>query len=114
MPLDSVETLREINDYLRRALIGLRPERRHCSTVTPRDFSAILNQLLRAAGLRDHGEPSAELEKELLEYRRNLERLKQLLPDLQGRLLAEKARLESARSQLTSAEVWARASKTTL
>lgn len=114
MPSDPVETLREINDYLRRTLIALRPERRHCSTVTPQDFNAILNQVLRAAGLRDHCEFSAEFEEELLEYRRNLERLKQLLPDLQGRLLAEKARLESARSQLTSAGVWAQASKTTL
>ena len=109
----AVESLREINGYLRLALVGLQPERRHCSTITPQDFTAILNQLLRAGSLGDHFESSVEVEKELLEYRGNLEKLKQLLPDLQGRLLAEKARLENALSQLASAEVWAQASKTT-
>ena len=114
MPPRSLEILREVNGYLRRALVSFRPERRHCSTITPQDFTIILDQLLRAASVRDPFEPTTEFEKELLEYRSNLEKLTQLLPDLQGRLLAEKARLESARSQLASAAVWAQTSKTTL
>jgi len=114
MPTASVETLRAINAYLRGALVSLRPERKHCTAVKPQDFTAILEQLLRAATLRDSSKPSREFEKEILEYRDNLEELKRMLPDLQGRLLAEKARLDTARSHLASTAVWAKASKSTL
>ena len=53
----------------------------------------------------------AALEKESLEYRSNLEKLKQFLPDLHGRLLAEKARLENAQLHVGAAAAWVRASK---
>jgi hypothetical protein len=51
------------------------------------------------------------LEKEALEYRRNLEKLKHFLPDVQARLLAEKSRLETARTHVAAAAAWAKASK---
>jgi superfamily I DNA and/or RNA helicase len=118
MPSDTLETLRQVNDNLRSALIRLRPERKHCSTIRPQDFSDILSQLLRAAEcLRRSQAPSeaaVALEKESLEYRSNLEKLKNFLPDLQARLLAEKSRLETARAHVTAAAAWARASKKTL
>ena len=54
------------------------------------------------------------LEKEALEYRGHLEKLKHFLPDLHVRLLAERARLETARAHAASASAWARLSKKTL
>jgi hypothetical protein len=118
MPTNAPETLRQVNEYLRSILMRLRPERKHCSTVRPHDLSDILSQLLRAAEcLRQppaHPETAAALEKESLEYRGNLEKLKHFLPDLQVRLLAEKSRLETARTHVATAAAWARANKKTL
>jgi hypothetical protein len=118
MPPDALETLRQVNDNLRSALIRLRPELKHCSTIRPQDFSDLLSQLLRAAEcLRRppvQSQASVALDKESLEYRRNLEKLKDFLPDLQGRLLTEKSRLETAQTHLAAAAAWARASKKTL
>lgn len=118
MPSDALETLRQVNENLRSALIHLQPEQKHCSTIRPQDFSDIMSQILRAAEcLRHppaHSEVGAALEKEALEYRSNLEKLKDFLPDLHGRLLAEKARLETAQTHVATAAAWARASKKTL
>lgn len=109
------ETLREVNAYLRQQLACLRPERKHCLAITSQDFTAILEQLLRASECLSHSlEPSPELEREILEYRGNLEELVQLLPDLHGRLLAERARIEEARFHLSCAAAWAQARKTTV
>ncbi len=118
MPPDALETLRQVNENLRAALLRLRPERKHCSTIRPQDFSDLLSQLLRAARclrrVPAHSEATAALEKETLEYRSKLEKLKDFLPDLHGCLLAEKARLETARTHIAAAAAWARASKRTL
>jgi hypothetical protein len=117
MPPDALETLRQVNDYLRSALIRLRPERKHCSAIKPQDFSDILSQLLRAAEcLRRppaHSEAASALEKESLEYRNNLDKLKHSLPDVHVRLLAEKSRLETARTHVAAAAAWAQSSKKT-
>jgi hypothetical protein len=118
MPPDALETLRQVNDNLRSALIRLRPEQKHCSTIRPQDFSDLLSQLLRAAEClrrpRGQSQASVALDEESLEYRSNLEKLKDFLPDLQGRLLAEKSRLETAQTHVAAAAAWARASKKTL
>ena len=117
-PPDALETLRQVNDNLRSALIRLRPEQKHCSTIMPQDFSDLLSQVLRAAEcLRrplTQSEASIALDKESLEYLNNLEKLKDFLPDLHGRLLAEKSRLETAQAHVAAAAAWARASKKTL
>jgi hypothetical protein len=115
MPPDALETLRQVNDNLRSALLRLRPEQMHCSTIRPQDFSDLLGELLRAADCRcrlpANLEAGSELEKEISEYRGNLEKLKQFLPDLHGRLLAERARLQSVQTQVAAAAAWARAGK---
>ncbi|MGD0212150.1 MAG: hypothetical protein ABSB87_02885 [Terriglobales bacterium] len=114
MPTDALKSLRLVNDNLRSALLRLRPERKHCSRIKPQDFSDILSQLLRAAEclrLAADSEDAVALEKEALEYRRNLEKLKHFLPDVQARLLAEKSRLETARTHVAAAAAWAKASK---
>ncbi|MGB8014258.1 MAG: hypothetical protein WCF68_21795 [Terriglobales bacterium] len=118
MPPDALATLRQVNDNLRSALLCLRPERKHCSALRPQDFSDLLSQLLRAAEcLRRppaHPEAAAALEKEALDYRGNLEKLKRFLPDLHLRLLAEKSRLETARTHVAAAQAWAQARKKAL
>jgi hypothetical protein len=115
MPPDAIETLREVNRNLRSALLLLRPERRHCSSIKPNDFSDLLSHLLRASEClqqsRAYGESSAAFDDEVLDYRRNLEALKRFLPDLHVRLLAEKSHLETARSHLAAAAAWAQAGK---
>ena len=116
-PPDALETLRQVNDNLRSALIRLRPERKHCSTIRVQDFSDLLSQLLRAAEcLRHPTAPKAALalEEESFEYRSNLEKLRHFLPDLHGRLLAEKSRLENAKKHVAAAAAWAQASKKSL
>jgi hypothetical protein len=123
MSSDALETLRQVNDSLRSALIQLRPEQKHCATIRPQDFSDLLSEILRAAEClrlqRPHSvaglaEAALEFDRELLEYRDNLEKLKHFLPELHGHLLAEKSRLETARNHLGSAAAWAGASKKTL
>jgi hypothetical protein len=115
MPPDAVETLRQVNDNLRSALLGLRPERKHCSSIGPHDFSDILRQLLRASECLRHPPPQptdvAAFAEEALAYRHNLEKLKHFLPDVQTRLLAEKSRLETARTHAATAGEWAKARK---
>ncbi len=118
MPSDALETLRQVNESLRTALISLRPEHKDCSSIRAQDFSDLLGEILRAGeclrGAATHPEAAVALEEEALEYRSNLEKLRRFLPDIHGRLLAEKSRLESARTHVAAAAAWVRASKGTL
>jgi hypothetical protein len=118
MPADALGTLRQVNANLRSALVRFRPERKHCSTIRPQDFSDLLSEILRAAEcfrrLSPHSEAKLVLEKEVSEYRSNLEKLGHFLPDLHGRLLAEKSRLDAAKTHLAAATAWAQTSKKTL
>jgi hypothetical protein len=117
MPPDALESLRQVNENLCSALIRFRPERTQCSAIRKQDFSDLRHQLLQAAeSLRcepANPEAAGALEEELVEYRHNLERLKQFLPDVHARLLAEKSRLEAARTHVTAATAWRRASQHT-
>lgn len=117
MPPDTLEALRQVNDNLRSALIRLRPERKPCSAIRPQDFSDLRSQIRHAAECFRQppldSEAVTAFEKESLEYRNNLEKLKRFLPDVHARLLAEKSRLEKARSHVTAAAAWGRASRNT-
>lgn len=128
MPPGALETLRRVNGNLRSAIGRLRPERRHCSTLQPQDLAELMSHVLQATEclrnihphspgptkLEDHLVEREVIEKEVLEYRRHLEDLKHFLPDLQVRLLAERARLETARAHLSAASAWAGARRETL
>jgi hypothetical protein len=115
-PLDAFDTLRQVNAHLRSALIHMQPERNHCSAITPQDFSNLRNQIQQGAecvsGLG--ADTTTAAQKEAVAYRSHLENLQQFLPDLHGRLLAEKSRLETAKDQVTATTAWARASQKTL
>lgn len=110
MPTDAQLILRQVNDTLRSALNNLRPEHRHCSSIRPDEFSDLLHQIGRATACLYPLPPrlpvDPALENEALEFRRNLQNLRQFLPGLQVRLLAERSRLDSARTHLGAAAAW--------
>jgi hypothetical protein len=122
MPPDALETLRQVNDHLRSALIRLRPEQsleqKGGSILRSQGSAGIRREILRAAEClrrsRPHPEAAAAFEKEWLEYRGNLEKLMHILPEAHGRLLAEKLRLQAARNHVAAAAAWARANKESL
>jgi hypothetical protein len=86
---------------------------------TPEPMAALLSELLRAgAGLRAEPLPAKgsdpKLDAELDQYRRHVERLRDLLPSIHRQLLAERTRIEAQRTRVRSATEWARASRQTL
>jgi hypothetical protein len=89
------------------------------AVLRPENIAALLSELLSAgACLRAQPLPSRglddELDRELDEYRRHVERLRGLLPSIHRELLAERARIETRRSRVVSVTEWARASRQTL
>ena len=114
-PNDDLATLRAVNESLKSALVRFRPEQQHCSAIKAQELSDLGVAILQATdwvrGISPEAAP--ELKNESLEYRSNLEQLKQLLPDFQIRLLAETSRLEVARCHVAAAAAWAGASTRT-
>jgi hypothetical protein len=84
--------------------------------VTPQQMAGLLSELMRAGQwLRSMpDETSAALEQEVSEYRKQVERLRALLPAIHSTLLRERARLERERERVRSAAEWARLSRQTL
>lgn len=114
-------TLRQVNEKLRNALLRFRPDLHQCSTILPGEFSSLRAELVRARKcLREventipDPENASALAAEACKYHTNLRKLKQILPDLQMRLLTERSRLGKAQIHLAAAAAWARASKKTL
>jgi hypothetical protein len=58
--------------------------------------------------------PLTKMAHEICEYRSHLQQLEKILPSVQGRLLIEKARLQTARTHVAKAVAWAEGSKKTL
>jgi hypothetical protein len=83
---------------------------------TPQQMAGLLSELMRAGQwLRSlPREKDATLELELSQYRRQVERLRSLLPSIHQTLLRERARLEQERVRVVSAGEWARRSRQTL
>lgn len=103
-----------INRRLRVLLIRLGdentlPER------TAQNLSELMGQL-RDAAERLPNLPSGNPEsaKAAVEYHNHVKALSQILPTIQGRLMAERGRLEAQRSQMAGARAWAQASKHSL
>jgi hypothetical protein len=113
------ESFRETNRRLSFLLDSMPAKPEASAVATPEDMAALLAELLRA-GTELRAEPlpakgsEPELDKELREYRRHVERLRQLLPSVHRQLLGERARIEAQRSRVRSAAEWARASRQTL
>ena len=118
MSSSTLAVLQQANTSLRSALLRFRSEQEHCSSITAEDFSSLLSKIVHAADCVQHQpappEAAEAVERATLEYRINLEKLRDILPELQGNLLAEKSRLETAQAHIASAAAWARGSTTSL
>jgi hypothetical protein len=111
------QNLHDTNRRLRFWLDSLVPEQATAGAATPQQMAGLLSELLRAGEWLRAGLPQerdSELETELGNYRRNVERLRELLPFIQRVLLREKARLETERARVECAAEWARGSRRTL
>ncbi len=86
------------------------------SPVQASDLQDLLAELLRTSGcLRTGEQPTGtELESEIADYRTNLESLAKVFPSVQGRLLAERARIQIEQSHIAARKAWAEASRRTL
>jgi hypothetical protein len=112
------ENLSQASRRLRTLLSGLEPRvHTNSSYVTREEMHELLSELLHAGQwlrLEATVQRSPELEAALTEYRATVQQLRDLLPFIQGQLLAERARLEAKRTRVESATEWARASQQTL
>jgi ABC-type nitrate/sulfonate/bicarbonate transport system substrate-binding protein len=121
MPLlapDQLTTnLRETNGRLILLLDSLFPCSAQTGTaalvVTPEQMSGLLSELMRAGQwLRSMpDETTAALEQEVSAYRKQVKRLRTLLPAIHSTLLRERARLERERDRVRSTAEWARLSR---
>ena len=117
MSTDITANLRLANSSLRAWLVRLRAEPMGLTEIQAKDLHDLLAELLRASGALQSGRrespADAELEAEIAEYRSHLEALSKVLPNVQGRLLAERARLQIEQAQLAARKAWAEASRRT-
>ena len=115
-----IESFHQTNGRLRFWLDSITPAEAQTATevraATPQQMAGLLSELMRAGQrLRTlPAEKGAELELELTEYRKNVERLRDFLPAIYNALLRERARLEQERARVQSAAEWARRSRQTL
>jgi len=124
MPLsrtaDLTRALHETNSRLRFSLDCLLPASASDAALprpaTPEQMAELLSELRNAGQwLRTMpAEKTPGLEQELCEYRKNVERLRDLLPSIHRALLSERARLEHERVRVRSAREWVDRSRQTL
>jgi hypothetical protein len=116
---DLTQALHETNARLRSSLDRLLPDSASAPAprpTSPQQMSELLTELMKAGQwLRTlPAEKPPALEPELCEYRKNVERLRELLPSIHGALLRERARLEQERARVRSAREWVDRSRQTL
>jgi len=118
MANSAAEDLRTVNQNLCAGLVRLQSLPNPSTAISAEDFFALRTNLERAAScmcsMSADSRPSAEWEKEISEYRRNLERIVQVLPSFHAGLQAQKGRLEAAINHLQATATWAQASKNSL
>jgi hypothetical protein len=116
-PMLLAQNLHQSSDRLRFWMDSLFPDQGRPVTATPEQMAGFLSELLRAGEWLRSGVPQEknfELQAALDEYRKNVDRLRELLPSIHRQLLSERARLEAARFQVESAVAWARGTHQTL
>lgn len=114
------QNLRDSNSRLTYWLDSLIPDHGQAPAepraASPQQMAGLLSELMRAGEwLRAMpAEKDPALEQELSEYRKNVLRLRALLPSIHGALLRERARLEQERARVGAAAEWSRRSRQTL
>jgi hypothetical protein len=88
---------------------------------TPQQMAGLLSELLQAGEwlrtINANSGPAVSdpaMENEVAAYRKQVERLRGLLPSIHDALLRERARLERERERVRSVSEWARSSRQTL
>ncbi|HWZ83276.1 MAG TPA: hypothetical protein VNW47_11655 [Terriglobales bacterium] len=118
MTVDTLTTLRNVNNSLRSAMFRFRSDQKNCSTITAQNFAGLLSEILSGAECLRlqpiHSDTPELVRQAALDYRGNLEKLRDFLPELHSNLLAEKSRLEAAQAHVSAAAAWARSSTKTL
>ena len=120
LALGPAQNLHETNSRLCLWLESLAPDPTRPSAadhaVTPQFMAQLLAELMRVGEwLRElPADKDSALEHELSDYRKNVERLRELLPLIHSALLRDRARLEQERARVKSAAEWARRSRQTL
>jgi len=84
--------------------------------VSPEQMAGLLSELRRAGELLKTlpAQKEEALAQAVAEYRRHIERLRDVLPSIHTALLRERARLEQERARVDAAAQWARSSRQTL
>jgi hypothetical protein len=112
------QSLQAVNHSLRARLSRLPGGHNHSVAIAPTELTDLLAELLQATdclrSLSMDAGHDADTASEISEYRNHVEQLGKILPAVQGRLLIEKARLETARTHTAKAAAWAQGSKKTL
>ena len=108
--------LHEINCSLRALLDRLSPAKPEALPAAFPQLIPLLSELLQVGewvrcGVVCVSDP--EMGPEIQQYRELIGRALEILPGVQAQLLAERARLESERSQIEAAGAWATASRLT-
>jgi hypothetical protein len=113
MPTDVMERLHLANRSLREKVAGWQAGRPLTSAT--QDFAEVLTEL-RSVRARwgQIFNSDMEIQREVSEYRHNLEQLAKILPAIHGKLLAEKGRLQTRRNHLSAAAAWAESRAKTL
>jgi hypothetical protein len=113
MPDTSLENLRTANRILGQGLLRLQHD--GLSAVGNGGLAGLRHQLSEAGSFVRGLEPDqplpSSLATELWQYRRRLRELAELLPTLQTRLLAEKARLQAVQGRQEAVHAWVEAQK---
>jgi hypothetical protein len=110
MPGDTMQSLISANARIR-LLLAARPPG-SVGTIGSHEILGLAQDMARVGQAVRELHPDiadSDFSREIVEYRTNAERLEQVLPSLQGWLLAEKARLHAARGRLAAAAAWAQA-----
>lgn len=111
----SLQCLGAVNRKLRARLDRLRGAPDRPALIAPTEFTDLLSELRGVndccRGLSAAAPADAELANEICAWRKNVEELEKLLPWVQGRLLVEKARLQTLQAHMAAAESWAEASR---
>jgi hypothetical protein len=104
----TLQFLQENNGKLHHLLELIQQQESGPIRITAADLAGLLSELQKVGQLREERSCNeAALAAEFAKYRKALEHLRAILPKLQARYVAEKARLERDRKHLYAASGWA-------